>query len=92
MSSKMKNGSFGYKILHLNLIIEGLFAGYAYTNRSLSDEMLDFINNFKKHLISLLDTNDADSRNFLEICVDNMESIANQDLRFLSKFSCMNNS
>lgn len=80
-----KNESFGYKVLQLNLIIEGLFTGSAFTNRSLSSELLNFINRFKMALISILDKNDKDSRDFLNLCIDNMESISNQDLRFLSK-------
>ena len=78
-----RHESFGYRVLQLNLIIEGLFMGCAYTNRALSDDMLHFINRFKKCLISVLDKNDIDSRKFLELCIDNMESIASQDLRFL---------
>ena len=77
-----KDQSFGELILTLNTIIEGQSLVYGYSNTIMPDLLTEFQIEFRRQLTDYLNTQSEQSKKFLDLCVENYQSIVKCDFSF----------
>lgn len=77
------DSTFGNIVLTLFQIIDGSTLSYGYSNMPMSDDLRQLQIKFRNSLVSYLDNQDSESKQFLELCVNHIEDITNENLGFL---------
>ena len=74
---------FGTAVLNTLSILESKILGAGLTNNSLSEDIRDLHDKFITSLIDYLNTNNKESRAFLELCTNNIQNISENNFEFL---------
>ena len=77
------DSTFGNTVLTLFQIIDGNTLSYGYSNMPMSEDLRQLQIKFRNSLVNYLDTQDSESKQFLELCVNHIEDITNENLEFL---------
>lgn len=77
------DSTFGNIVLTLFQIIDGSTLSYGYSNMPMSEDLRQLQIKFRNSLVSYLDKQDSESKQFLELCVNHIEDITNENLEFL---------
>lgn len=78
---------FGTSVLNTYSILESKILGSGLTNNILSDDIRELHAKFTKNLIDYLNTNNKESRAFLELCINNIQNIFENNFEFLKSNS-----
>ena len=82
------DNSFGQFILSLYTLIEGKILSYGYSNREVPNEVREFQNLFRSKLVSYIENHDMPSRNFLDLCIENIQDILDDRFSFIQQSAC----
>ena len=74
---------FGTSILNTYSILESKILGLGLTNNIISNDIRELHAKFIKSLIDYLNTNNKESKAFLELCTNNIQNISENNFNFL---------
>lgn len=78
---------FGTSVLNTYSILESKILGLGLTNNIISDDIRELHAKFIKSLIDYLNTNNKESKAFLELCTNNIQNIFENNFEFLKSKS-----
>ena len=78
---------FGNSVLNTYSILETKILGSGLTNNPLSEDIRVLHDKFTKKLIEYLNTNNKESKAFLELCTNNIQNISENNFEFLKSNS-----
>lgn len=74
--------TFGNMILNLWQIVDGKTLSYGYSNNSIPEKLRQFQIEFRYHLVNYINSQNIVSKQFLDLCIENMQNISREDLSF----------
>lgn len=74
--------TFGNMILNLWQIVDGKTLSYGYSNNFIPEKLRQFQIEFRYHLVNYINSQSIVSKQFLDLCIENMQNISQEDLSF----------